>query len=142
MYRLFFALFVSQFILFPAIADEPCQLDGDCVVVGEWDISVAVGYGNKTNPIANYDDIPLYAIPSIAYYGESWFFDNFNFGYTLTEQETFTINLATSYSDERAFFIAGILLISFFLNLLILTRFLLYLILEGLEYRVLSNPLF
>ncbi|OBT08925.1 structural protein MipA [Shewanella sp. UCD-FRSSP16_17] len=104
MYRLFFALFVSQFILFPAIADEPCQLDGDCVVVGEWDISVAVGYGNKTNPIANYDDIPLYVIPSIAYYGESWFFDNFNFGYTLTEQETFTINLATSYNDERAFF--------------------------------------
>ncbi|MCL1043901.1 MipA/OmpV family protein [Shewanella electrodiphila] len=104
MYQIFIVFLVLFLTTTPVMADEPCQEDGDCVVVGEWDISVAFGYGNKTNPITDYDDIPLYAIPSIAYYGESWFFDNFNFGYTLTEQENFTINLATSYSSERAFF--------------------------------------
>ena len=104
MYRIFIALIVMFITIAPAMADEPCQKDGDCIAVGEWDISIAFGYGNKTNPLKDYDDIPLYVIPSIAYYGESWFFDNFNFGYTLTEQENFTINLATSYSDERAFF--------------------------------------
>ncbi|GIU47689.1 MipA/OmpV family protein [Shewanella sp. KT0246] len=104
MYRIFVVFLVLILPITPVMADEPCQENGDCVVVGEWDISIAFGYGNKTNPITDYDDIPLYVIPSIAYYGESWFFDNFNFGYTLTEQESFTINLATSYSDERAFF--------------------------------------
>ncbi|WP_144213328.1 MipA/OmpV family protein [Shewanella donghaensis] len=104
MYRLLL-LFVTLYSFFmPAMADEPCQNEDDCIVVGEWDISIALGWGNKTNPVNNYDDIPIYVIPSIAYYGENWFFDNFNIGYTLTEQESFTINLATSYSDERAFF--------------------------------------
>ncbi|MCC4831317.1 MipA/OmpV family protein [Shewanella sp. 10N.7] len=104
MYRIFVVLIIFFLAVAPAMADEPCQSEGDCIAVGEWDISVAFGYGNKTNPLTSYDDIPLYVIPSIAYYGENWFFDNFNFGYTLTEQENFTINLATSYSDERAYF--------------------------------------
>ncbi|WP_286996084.1 MULTISPECIES: MipA/OmpV family protein [Shewanella] len=63
-----------------------------------------MGYGQKTNPLRQQDDIPLYVIPSIAYYGENWFFDNGNLGLTLAESENYTINLVTAYSRERAFF--------------------------------------
>ncbi|MDO6677224.1 MULTISPECIES: MipA/OmpV family protein [unclassified Shewanella] len=104
MYRLLLILTIVIAGIKPAQAEDTCQIDGDCIVVGQWDVSLALGWGNKTNPVSTYKDIPIYVIPSVAYYGESWFFDNFNFGYTLVEQESFTLNLASSYSDERAFF--------------------------------------
>lgn len=81
-----------------------CLSNNDCITVGEWEFSIAFGYGQKTNPLQDHDDIPLYLVPSIAYYGESWFFDNGNLGYTLKEAESFSLNIATSFSDDRAFF--------------------------------------
>ncbi|MGZ9899114.1 MipA/OmpV family protein [Shewanella gaetbuli] len=87
------------------IADnKSCESSSECAYVEQWDISVALGYGQKSNPLQDYDDIPLYILPSIAYYGEKWFFDNGNIGYSLKEAETFSINISTSYSEDRAYF--------------------------------------
>ncbi|WP_394199776.1 MipA/OmpV family protein [Shewanella waksmanii] len=83
---------------------DSCGEYSECIEIDRWDIGIAVGYGEKSNPLKDYDDIPIYIAPTIAYYGDSWFFDNGNFGYTLTEQEKYTINLVTSFSSDSAFF--------------------------------------
>ncbi|MEZ9198287.1 MipA/OmpV family protein [Shewanella sp. 10N.286.54.B9] len=85
-------------------SSEGCDNNSDCIEVGRWDIGIALGYGEKSNPLKDFDDIPLYAIPTIAYYGDQWFFDNGNIGYTLTEGENYTINLVGTFSTDRAFF--------------------------------------
>lgn len=89
-----------------SLAEEnnDCLKQGECVEQSQWDIAVAFGYGQKSNPVKVNDDISLYVVPSIAYYGDKWFFDNGDFGYSLKEAESFTINLSTSYTDDRAYF--------------------------------------
>ncbi|ABZ75508.1 MltA-interacting MipA family protein [Shewanella halifaxensis HAW-EB4] len=81
-----------------------CDNNTDCIEVGRWDLGLALGYGNKSNPLKGYKDIPLYIVPTIAYYGDSWFFDNGNIGYTLAEGENYTVNLITTFSSDSAFF--------------------------------------
>lgn len=99
-----FILVITAHFSATAETELPCLASGDCITQGEWEISAAIGYGQKTNPLKDYDDIPLYVLPSIAYYGEHWFFDNGNLGYSLQEAEKYSLNLVTSYSDDRAFF--------------------------------------
>ncbi|MGL5024374.1 MAG: MipA/OmpV family protein [Shewanella oncorhynchi] len=105
MYRILFVLITSLSIL-PAIgmAKEACAPENQCIEMNNWDLGIAIGWGQKSNPLRDFDDIPLFFIPTVAYYGEHWFFDNGNLGYTLAEQESFTINLITSYSLDRAYF--------------------------------------
>ncbi|NRD32982.1 MipA/OmpV family protein [Shewanella sp. DC2-4] len=105
MYRILFVLITSLNIL-PAIgmAKEACAPENQCIEMNNWDLGIAIGWGQKSNPLRDFDDIPLFFIPTVAYYGEHWFFDNGNLGYTLAEQESFTINLVTSYSLDRAYF--------------------------------------
>ncbi|GIU21291.1 MipA/OmpV family protein [Shewanella sp. MBTL60-007] len=81
-----------------------CDNNTDCIEVGRWDLGFTLGYGNKSNPLKDYKDIPLYVVPTIAYYGERWFFDNGNIGYTLAEGENYTLNLVTTFSNDSAFF--------------------------------------
>ncbi|MFT5790593.1 MipA/OmpV family protein [Shewanella sp. Choline-02u-19] len=84
--------------------NDACSNDTDCIEVGRWDIGIALGYGVKSNPLKDFDDIPLYAAPTIAYYGDSWFFDNGSIGYTITEGENYTVNVVSTFSTDRAFF--------------------------------------
>lgn len=89
-----------------ALADEQqaCLSDDDCIEIGKWQFGLALGYGERSNPIRDYDDIPIYLAPTLAYYGEKWFFDNGNLGYTLAEKEHFSLNLSTSFSSDSAYF--------------------------------------
>ncbi|MDT3320063.1 MipA/OmpV family protein [Shewanella sp. SP1S2-4] len=105
MYRILFVLITSLSIL-PSVgmAKEICASENQCIEMNNWDLGVAIGWGQKSNPLKDFDDIPLFFIPTVAYYGEHWFFDNGNLGYTLAEQESFTFNLVTSYSLDRAYF--------------------------------------
>ncbi|WP_076407460.1 MipA/OmpV family protein [Shewanella sp. UCD-KL12] len=95
-------------ILFPlfAWADtvDSCGTEYECIEIGRWDVGLAFGYGSRSNPLKDYDDIPIYLAPTFAYYGDSWYFDNGNIGYTLAEDERYTINLTTSFSTDSAFF--------------------------------------
>ncbi|MFP8843299.1 MipA/OmpV family protein [Shewanella baltica] len=105
MYRILFVLITSLSIL-PSVgmAKEACASENQCIEMNNWDLGVAIGWGQKSNPLKDFDDIPLFFIPTVAYYSEHWFFDNGNLGYTLAEQESFTFNLVTSYSLDRAYF--------------------------------------
>ncbi|QFU21557.1 MipA/OmpV family protein [Shewanella eurypsychrophilus] len=101
-------IFLLTFLLLPnfswAEIVDSCGTEYQCIEVGRWDIGLAVGYGSRSNPLKDYDDIPIYIAPTFAYYGDSWYFDNGNIGYTLAEGERYTLNLTTSFSTESAFF--------------------------------------
>ncbi|NKF49660.1 MipA/OmpV family protein [Shewanella sp. WXL01] len=85
-------------------AEESCKQSQNCIDIDRWDLALAIGLGSRSNPLSDYENIPVYVVPSIAYYGDNWFFDNGNLGYSLIESERFTINLATTYSDDSGFF--------------------------------------
>ena len=101
-------IFLLTFLLLPNLSwaeiVDSCGTEYQCIEVGRWDIGLAVGYGSRSNPLKDYDDIPIYIAPTFAYYGDSWYFDNGNIGYTLAEGERYTLNLTTSFSTESAFF--------------------------------------
>ncbi|WP_160168588.1 MipA/OmpV family protein [Catenovulum agarivorans] len=72
--------------------------------VGELSLSVALGYGEKSNPLYKGDAFPLVIVPSIYYYGKNWYFDNGDLGVTLAEQQNFSVNLLASVNGEAAHF--------------------------------------
>ena len=39
--------------------------------------SVTLGYGGIENPVLDADDVISPILPSLAYYGDSWYFDDF-----------------------------------------------------------------
>lgn len=92
----------------PAGAQAKCTaVSPDCVVVGEWDLSVGLGVGVRTNPIAGRSDILLYVVPQISYYGKRFFLDNLEPGFTLYEGDAHTVNLVAAPGYDRVFFSRG-----------------------------------
>lgn len=107
--RLRFALFLMLFIVLSprfALADEePCTSpSADCAVVGTWEITVSLGLGRRSNPVAGKSDVPLVVIPRISYYGKRFFLENLDLGFTLHEGKRNTFSLIATPGYDRAFF--------------------------------------
>ena len=79
-------------------------LSDNCIESDSWHLGLALGIGHRTNPLISARNVPLYVIPSIAYYSERFYFDNGDLGYTLQESDNFAINLTTFYNNDRGFF--------------------------------------
>ena len=69
-----------------------------------WRFGVALGYGERTNPLIQSDDIPVVVDLDIAWFGERWFFDNFDLGFELFDRPSFTTNIVARVNSDRAFF--------------------------------------
>jgi outer membrane protein len=101
-------LVIASSIPVHANAQGKCTaVSPDCVVVGEWDLSVGLGVGVRTNPIAGRSDIPLYVVPQFSYYGKRFFVDNLEPGFTLHEGDVHTFNLVATPGYDRVFFSRG-----------------------------------
>jgi outer membrane protein len=88
-----------------AFAGDDCAASSDeCVPVGRWNLSVALGAGVRTNPVVHAQDIPLIVVPQFSYYGKRFFIDNLDPGVTLFEGETNTLSLIASPGYDRVFF--------------------------------------
>ncbi len=84
---------------------EDCKRPSqDCVAIGRWNFSVALGAGLRTNPLINGKDIPLAVIPQISYYGKRFFIDNLDLGFTLWEQGGNTLHLIATPGYDRVYF--------------------------------------
>src|SRR5262245_63416566 len=69
-----------------AAAQTPCKTPSeDCIAVGDLQVSLSFGAGTRTNPVEGRDDIPLFVIPYLSYYGERFFLDRLEPGVTLYE---------------------------------------------------------
>lgn len=109
-----FALGLPLGMIRPASASVPASaVDGDadcaaesaqCVGVGRWNFSVALGAGDRTNPLAGGKDIPLVVIPQFSYYGERFFIDDLDLGVTLADTAANSFNLIATPGYDRVFF--------------------------------------
>lgn len=77
----------------------------DCVAMGELDLSVSIGIGERSNPVAGASDIPLVIVPHVSYYAERFFLENLELGYSLYESDAHTINLLATPGYDRVFFV-------------------------------------
>lgn len=84
--------------------DQNAPNQKECREVGEWSFDLAIGLGYRSNPLFDGDDIPLVLLPSFSYYGENFFIDNLDFGYTLFENQSSMLNLLVTPSYDRVFF--------------------------------------
>jgi outer membrane protein len=88
-----------------AAAQSPCTAPSpDCVVVGDLDVSLSFGAGTRTNPVTGRDDIPLFVIPQVSYYGKRFFLESLEPGVTLYESDAHTFNLVATPGFDRVFF--------------------------------------
>ena len=88
-----------------ATSDDDCKdTSDDCVAVGKWNFSVALGAGVRSNPLATGKNIPLVVIPQFSYYGKRFFINDLDLGFTLAENTTNTFSLVASPGYDRVFF--------------------------------------
>lgn len=78
--------------------------DESLATVGDFHFSIALGVGKKTNPLIDSDDIDLYIVPSFRYYGDSFYFDNGDLGYSFYQSERIVVSALARINDENAYF--------------------------------------
>jgi len=89
----------------PVHAEEDCKgASGDCVAVGGWNFSLSIGAGIRTDPVVHESDIPLVIIPQISYYGEHFFLDDLDLGWSFIDNDRFTLSLIATPGYDRVFF--------------------------------------
>jgi outer membrane protein len=69
-----------------------------------WRLGLALGFGERSNPLIQSDDIPVVVDIDIAWFGKRWFFDNGDLGFSVIENDRFTTNLVARVNSDRAFF--------------------------------------
>jgi outer membrane protein len=88
-----------------AAAQTPCTApSADCIAVGDLQVSLSFGYGTRTNPVEGRDDIPLFVIPYLSYYGKRFFLESLEPGVTVYESDAHTFNLIATPGFDRVFF--------------------------------------
>jgi MipA family protein len=71
-----------------------------------WRIGFGAGYGQRTNPLINSDDIDIYGIVQLSYFGDQFFFDNGDIGWFMATGSDWSANLIAGVGGERSFFSA------------------------------------
>lgn len=83
-------------LLFPLLSDASSP-EG-------WQLSLALGQGKVSTPLAARDDIEGNIVPGISYYGERFYLENTHLGYTLLEHEQGYVDLVGELNDDGMFF--------------------------------------
>ncbi len=69
-----------------------------------WRLGAAFGYGIRTNPLVQSDDIPIVVDLDVAWFGERWFFDNGDLGFTFADNRALTASVVARVNSDRLFF--------------------------------------
>jgi len=69
-----------------------------------WQFGVALGYGLRSNPLVQSDDIPIVVDLDIGWFGDHFFFDNGDLGLTVTDNEAMTASIVARVNSDRVFF--------------------------------------
>ena len=85
-----------------ALADSAAP--GAAPAERHWRLGIALGYGERTNPLIQSDKIPVLVDLDVAWFGKRWFFDNGDVGLTVLDRPAFTLNTVARVNTDRAFF--------------------------------------
>jgi outer membrane protein len=69
-----------------------------------WRLGAAFGYGVRSNPLVQSDDIPIIVDLDIAWFGDRWFFDNGDLGLTVLDNDAVTTSIVARFNSDRVFF--------------------------------------
>ena len=69
-----------------------------------WRLGIALGYGLRTNPLIQSDDIPIIVDIDISWFGKHFFFDNGDLGLTFVDNQYITTSLVGRINSDRIFF--------------------------------------
>ncbi len=69
-----------------------------------WRLGVALGYGERSNPLLLSDDIPVVVDLDIAWFGKRFFFDNGDVGFTFADNSALTASFVGRFNSDRIFF--------------------------------------
>jgi MipA family protein len=83
-----------------AQAESPAGLRSE----SPWRLGIALGYGERTNPLVQSDDIRIGVDIDIAWFGKRWFFDNGDLGFTVADRGPATFNIVARLNSDRVFF--------------------------------------
>lgn len=85
--------------------DEFCSAaQPGCIAIGELNVSLGLGLGLRSNPLLNGDDLPLFILPEIRYYGERFFFDTYTGGFTFFDNGAHLINAVATIGFDQIYF--------------------------------------
>lgn len=69
-----------------------------------WSLGVALGHGERDNPLISGESIDINAVIDFSWYGERFFFDNGDLGFTLKEENVWSVNLVSTFNNERTYY--------------------------------------
>ncbi len=69
-----------------------------------WSLGIAFGAGKRDNPLISGDSIDVNYVVDFSWYGERFFFDNGDFGYTLFTGNNWSFSLLGTISNERSYY--------------------------------------
>ena len=69
-----------------------------------WNLGIAFGSGKRDNPLISGDTIDVNYVIDFSWYGERFFFDNGDFGYTLFTGNALSFSVLGTISNERSYY--------------------------------------
>ncbi len=79
-------------------------VNNNCIFSDSWQIGLAGGLGERSNPLRGGDDQPLVVVADVAWYGDVFYFDNLEAGYQWQSDENFAFDTYFVLNREaRAF---------------------------------------
>lgn len=95
-----FTLLALLLMASPAVAQQVTAEEKE----SNWRLGAAFGYGVRSNPLVQSDDIPIVVDLDIAWFGERWFFDNGDLGVTFANNRALTASVVARVNSDRVFF--------------------------------------
>src|SRR5690606_40130614 len=98
-----FPVSTSLLLLVLAGAGLPAQAQDD-EDERSWHLGLALGYGERDNPLIDGDHIDINTVIDFSWYGERFFFDNGDLGFTLRQESRWSVSLIGTFNNERQFY--------------------------------------
>jgi len=93
------ALLLVLFVAMPCSAQKAATVEES-----NWRLGAALGYGERSNPLIQSEDVPIVVDLDIAWFGEHWFFDNGDLGFTVANTDAVTASVVARVNSDRVFF--------------------------------------
>ncbi len=97
-----FCLSISMLGAF--ISNAHAEVKHDQVAVSDWGIDIGLGYAAIENPLNKRDSFETPILPQWYYYGERFYMENLEVGYSLFENEKLFIDLVGYLNDDGVLF--------------------------------------
>ncbi|MCW8876797.1 MAG: MipA/OmpV family protein, partial [Kangiellaceae bacterium] len=70
----------------------------------KFNFDLLLGSFHMNSPVNTDEDVELFVIPKISYYGDNFYFENTTLGYSLVENEKWTLDLLSQFNLDAVYF--------------------------------------